>query len=145
MPINRDFLGRRFPPSEPYEVTRVKIREFADAIGDPSPLHRDPEAAKAAGYRDVVAPPTFLIVITLDAPALADPDLGLDYSRVVHTEQRFAHTRPVLAGDVVTCVSTITEIKTIAGNEKLGVETEIRTVEGELVCTSFSALVARGE
>src|SRR5271166_3904501 len=103
MALNRDYIGRSFPPSEPYEVSRVKIAEFADAIGDPSPLCRDRDAARAAGYPDVVAPPTFAIVITManSSYAVMDQDLGLDYSMVVHGEQRFEHARPLHAGDVV--------------------------------------------
>ena len=49
MPVNPDYVGRSFPPSEPYEVSRVKIAEFADAIGDPNPLYRDREAAREIG------------------------------------------------------------------------------------------------
>ncbi len=89
MALNRDFIGRSFPPSEPYEVSRVKIREFADAIGDRNPIYRDQEAAKAAGYPDVIAPPTFPIVVSLGNAYLADPELGLNYAMVVHGEQRF--------------------------------------------------------
>ncbi|MEO3829986.1 MaoC family dehydratase N-terminal domain-containing protein [Actinomadura sp. B10D3] len=144
MALNRDFIGRTFPPSDPYEVSRVKIREFADAIGDRNPVYRDQEAAKAAGYPDVIAPPTFPIVVSLGNPGLADPDLGLNYAMVVHGEQRFAYTRPLRAGDVITCTSTITEIKSIGSNEKMVVETEVRTVEGELVCTSYNTIVERG-
>ncbi|MGI5206506.1 MaoC family dehydratase N-terminal domain-containing protein [Spirillospora sp. CA-108201] len=144
MALNRDFIGRSFPPSEPYEVSRVKIREFADAIGDRNPLYRDREAAKAAGYPDVIAPPTFPIVVSLGNPGLADPDLGLNYAMVVHGEQRFAYTRPLRAGDVITCTSTITEIRSIGNNEKMVVETEIATVEGEPVCTSYNTIVERG-
>ena len=96
MALNRDYIGRSFPPSEPYEVSRVKIAEFADAIGDPSPLCRDRDAARAAGYPDVIAPPTFAIVITManSSYAVIDQDLGLDYSMVVHGEQRFEHVAP---------------------------------------------------
>jgi acyl dehydratase len=144
MPLNRDFLGRSFPPTEPYEVSRVKIREFAHAIGDPNPIYRDAEAAKAAGHPDVIAPPTFPIVVSLGNPALADPDLGLNYAMVVHGEQRFEYVRPMRAGDVVVCASTITEIKSIGNNEKMVVETEIKTVEGELVCKAYNTLVERG-
>ena len=81
MAINRDFLNHTFPASEPYEISRVKIREFADAIGDPSPVFRDPAAAQAAGYPDVIAPPTFPIVITAAAGnrAATDPELGINY------------------------------------------------------------------
>ncbi|GGU00581.1 MaoC family dehydratase N-terminal domain-containing protein [Actinomadura sp. NPDC048955] len=144
MALNRDFIGRSFPPSEPYEVSRVKIREFADAIGDRNPLYRDREAAKAAGYPDVIAPPTFPIVVSLGNPGLADPDLGLNYAMVVHGEQRFEYTRPLRAGDVITCTSTITEIRSIGNNEKMVVETEIATVEGEPVCKSYNTIVERG-
>ena len=92
MTLNRDYIGRSFPPSEPYEVSRIKIAEFADAIGDPSPLCRD---RRGPGRRvpDVIAPPTFAIVITManSSYAVTDQDLGLDYSMVVHGEQRFEH------------------------------------------------------
>lgn len=97
MALNRDFVGRTYPPSAPYEVSRVKIREFAAAIGDHNPLYRDQEAAQAAGYPDVIAPPTFPIVFSLQSGggALVDPDLGLNLAMVVHGEQRFEYTRPV--------------------------------------------------
>ncbi|GAA3964729.1 MaoC family dehydratase N-terminal domain-containing protein [Actinomadura viridis] len=144
MPLNRDFIGRSFPPSDPYEVSRVKIREFADAIGDGNPIYRDPEAAKAAGHPDVIAPPTFPIVVSLGNPALADPALGLNYAMVVHGEQRFEYTRPVRAGDVLVCTSTITEIRSIGNNEKMVVETEIATPEGEPVCKTYNTIVERG-
>ncbi|MGP4024605.1 MaoC family dehydratase N-terminal domain-containing protein [Actinomadura sp. 3N407] len=144
MALNRDFIGRSFPPTEPYEVSRVKIREFADAIGDRNPLYRDQEAAKAAGHPDVIAPPTFPIVVSLGNPALADPDLGLNYAMVVHGEQRFEYTRPIRAGDVVTCTSTVTEIKSIGNNEKMVIETDVKTVEGELICKTYNTIVERG-
>ncbi|MEU5876733.1 MaoC family dehydratase N-terminal domain-containing protein [Spirillospora sp. NPDC047279] len=144
MALNRDFIGRTFPPSEPYEVSRVKIREFADAIGDRNPIYRDREAAKAAGYSDVIAPPTFPIVVSLGSPALADPALNLNYAMVVHGEQRFEYSRPIQPGDVVTCTSTITEIKSIGNNEKMVVETEVKTVEGELIVKTYNTIVERG-
>ncbi|GAA2606042.1 MaoC family dehydratase N-terminal domain-containing protein [Actinomadura fulvescens] len=144
MALNRDFIGRTFPPSEPYEVSRVKIREFADAIGDRNPVYRDPEAAKAAGHPDVIAPPTFPIVVSLGGAALTDPDLGLNLAMVVHGEQRFEYLRPIQAGDVVTCTSTITLIKAIGKNEKMDIETDITTVEGELIVKTFNTIVERG-
>ncbi|TDD39774.1 MaoC family dehydratase [Actinomadura sp. KC06] len=144
MALNRDFIGRTFPPSEPYEVSRVKIREFADAIGDHNPIYRDQEAAKAAGHPDVIAPPTFPIVVSFGGNALADPDLGLNYAMVVHGEQRFEYVRPLRAGDVVTCTTTITEIKSIGSNEKIAVETDVKTVEGEMICKSYNTIVERG-
>jgi acyl dehydratase len=146
MAINPDYAGRTFPASAPYEVSRVKIAEFADAIGDPSPVYRDRAAAEAAGYPDVIAPPTFPIVVTMTASAAAvgDPGLGVNYARVVHGEQRFEYTRPLRAGDVVTAQSTIEAIRAVGGHTMLTTRTDIRTTGGEPVCTAFSTLVERG-
>lgn len=145
MPINRDFIGRSFPPTDPYEVSRVKIREFADAIGDPNPVYRDRAAAQALGHRDVVAPPTFPIVFTMagGGSALASPELGINFAMVVHGEQRFVYERPLYAGDSVVCESTITEIRSAGRNELLTVETEVKTVDGEHICTAYNSLVER--
>ena len=92
MPLDQSFIGRTYPPTAPYQVGREKIREFATAIGAGDPVHHDVEAAKAAGYPDVVAPPTWPIVITMAAlkQIVMDPALGVDYSRVVHGDQRFS-------------------------------------------------------
>ena len=146
MALNRDYLGRTFAAAEPYEVSRVKIADFADAIGDPNPLYRDKAAAQAAGYPDVIAPPTFAILITMagSARAVGDPGLGLNYAMVVHGEQRFEYSRQILAGDVVTAQATISDIKDAGRNVLLTTTTEIRTVEGEHVCTAHSTLVERG-
>ena len=146
MAINPEYAGRTFEPSEPYEVSRVKIAEFATAIGDSSPLCRDRAAAQAAGYPDVIAPPTFAIVITSGANArlIADPDLGVNYAMVVHGEQSFTHSRPLHAGDVVVAQSTIESIKQIRTMTTMATVTEIRTADGEHVCTARSTLVERG-
>jgi acyl dehydratase len=144
MALNRDFIGRAFPPSEPYEVSRVKIREFAEAIGDPNPIYRDRAAAKAAGYSDVIAPPTFPIVISLAMGSLTDPELGLNFAMVVHGEQRFVYERPLRAGDVVVTESKIAGMRSIGRNERLDIETIVTTVEGEHVCTAHNVLIERG-
>ena len=146
MAINRDYLGRTFPPADPYEVSRVKIADFADAIGDPNPVFRDRDAAIAAGHADVIAPPTFGIVISMagSARAVADPGLGVNYAMVVHGEQRFEYSRPLVAGDVVTAQATITDIRDAGRNVLLTTKTEIRTVDAEHVCTAHSTLVERG-
>jgi acyl dehydratase len=146
MAVNRDYAGRQFPVSEPYEVSRVKIAEFAAAIGDPNPVYRDRAAARAAGYPDVIAPPTFAIVISMasSGAAIADPGLGLNYAMVVHGEQRFEYTRPIVAGDVLTAQPTITEIRDAGRNVMLTTSTELRDGAGELVCTALSTLVERG-
>ena len=146
MAINRDYAGRVFAASEPYEVSRVKIAEFAAAIGDANPVYRDRAAARAAGHADVIAPPTFAIVISMagSGAALADPGLGLNYAMVVHGEQRFTYTRPLVAGDVVTAQVTLTEIRDAGRNVMLTTSTAITTVTGELVCTALSSIVERG-
>jgi acyl dehydratase len=144
--INPDYVGRTFEPSEPYEVSRVKIAEFATAIGEPSSLCRDRSAAQAAGYPDVIAPPTFAIVVTAGGSAklMSDPGLGVNYAMVVHGEQSFAHARPLHAGDVVVAQSTIESIKQVRNMTTMATVTEIRTVDGEHVCTARSTLVERG-
>ena len=147
MALNKEFVGRVFGPGEPYEVSRVKIAEFADAIGEPSELCRSKEAAQKAGYPDVIAPPTFAIVISMKSTAVlqADPGLGLDYSMVVHGEQSFAYSRPLHAGDVVVATSTVESIRVIGGMSMMVTSTDISTVDGEHVCTAKSTIVERGQ
>jgi acyl dehydratase len=146
MAINTDYIGRTFEPSEPYEVSRVKIAEFADAVGEPSPLCRDQAAARAAGYPDVIAPPTFAIVVNAknSARVTHDPDLGVNYAMIVHGEQSFSHARPIHAGDVLVSQSTIESIRSAGNITMLTTVTQIRTVDGEDVCTARSTLVERG-
>jgi acyl dehydratase len=144
--INPGYAGRTFQPSGPYEVSRVKIAEFADAIGETSLLCRDRAAAQAAGYPDVIAPPTFAIVISMASSgrAVADPGLGLNYAMVVHGEQRFEYHRPIGAGDVLTATSTISDIREAGSLTMLNTRTDIQTVSGEPVCSAYSTLVERG-
>ena len=146
MALNPEYVGRVHGPSEPYEVSRVKIADFADAIGEPSELCRDRDAAVKAGYPDVIAPPTFAIVVSLrHAHELHDdPGLGLDYSMVVHGEQSFRHSRPLHAGDIVTATTTVDSIRHVGGLSMLVTSTELATVDGEHVCTAKSMLVERG-
>ena len=146
MPVDQSFVGRVYPPSPAYRVSREKIREFADAINDPNPAYRDPAAARALGHADVVAPPTFAIVLTSRAGSqvIHDPDLGIDYSRVVHGEQRFVHHRPVLAGDELAVVVTVEQIRVAAGNDIVTTRGEVQTADGETVLTAYSTIVARG-
>jgi acyl dehydratase len=146
VPLDSSFIGRSYPPTEPYEVGREKIREFADAIRDPNPAYRDPDAAKALGHPDVIAPPTFAIVLSMRAAGqvVADPALGLDYSKVVHGEQRFSYRRPIRPGDRLVVVMTVENVRSAAGNDILTTKGDISTVDGELVVTAYSTLVARG-
>jgi acyl dehydratase len=147
MPLDQSFVGRSYPPTAPYLVGREKIREFASAIGATDAEYHDPEAARAIGYADVVAPPTFPVVITMAASRqiIADPELGLDYSRVVHGDQRFVYTRPVVAGDTLICVNSVQDIAQRGGHDFLTTRTEVTTEGGEPVVTVWAKLVQRGE
>src|SRR5919112_3411329 len=147
MALDRELVGRSYPPSAVYEIGRAKVAEFATAIGADDPVHRDVEAARAAGHPDVVAPPTFAIVVSLEAAfvVLSDAEVGLDYSRVVHGEQRFTHHRPIRAGDRLVATTTIDAARTVAGNDLLTARVDLATEDGEPVCTSTSMLVARGD
>jgi acyl dehydratase len=144
--VDPSVIGRTYPATEPYRVSREKIREFADAINDPNPIYRDPAAAQQAGYPDVIAPPTFPIVLTLTAghQALLDPQLSIDYARVVHGEQRFVHSRPVHAGDELQVVVSISDVRTAAGNDIVTTRGDVSTPAGEHVLTAYSTIVARG-
>jgi acyl dehydratase len=146
MPLDPSFVGRSWPPTEPYLVGREKIREFARAIGAENAEYHDPEAARAIGYADVVAPPTFPTVVTnvVSRQVIADPELGMDYTRVVHGDQKFAYARPVVAGDALVSVITVEEITQRGGHDFITTRTDISTESGELVVTAWSKLVQRG-
>ncbi|HZX37578.1 MAG TPA: MaoC family dehydratase N-terminal domain-containing protein [Streptomyces sp.] len=145
MALDQSFVGRTYPPTPPYEVGREKIREFAEAVGDANPAYTDPEAAEALGHSDVIAPPTFAFAITFKAAeqVIQDPQLGLDYDRVVHRDQKFAYARPVRAGDRLTVTSTIETIKSLAGNDVVEIRGEVHDEAGEHVVTAWTKLVAR--
>ena len=108
MSVSQDVVGRTYPPIAPYQVGREKIREFAAAVKATDPAHHDVDAARAAGYADLVAPPTFAVVVSqrADAALVNDPAAGIDFSRVVHADQRFTHHRPIVAGDELTAAVT---------------------------------------
>ncbi|MCU1417576.1 MAG: hypothetical protein JWP32_1750 [Schumannella sp.] len=145
--MNPELQGRSYPATPPYLVGREKVREFARAVLATSPLNLDPEAARAAGYSDVVAPPTFATVVQ-DAPLqqlLADPDAGIDFSRVVHGDQRFTFSRPIVAGDELSATLTVTSVKSLGGHSMLTAESSIADATGAHVVTATSTLVVRGE
>ena len=147
MPVNPDIQGRSYPATAPYLVGREKVREFARAVLSTSPLNLDPEAARAAGYPDVVAPPTFATVVQ-DATLqqlLADPDAAIDFTRVVHGDQRFTFTRPIVAGDELTATLTVTSVKSLGGHSLVTAESSIADGTGAHVVTATSTLVVRGE
>ena len=143
MPVNPELVGRDFPPTSPYLVGREKVREFALAVFAEEPQHTDPAAARALGYADVVAPPTFAIVVqelTLQQ-LLAQPDSGIVLQNVLHAEQRFAYTRPIVAGDELTGRLSVTGIRTLGGNAMVTSESAITDASGAHVVTATSILL----
>ena len=147
MPLDPSLAGHRYPPAPPYEVGREKIGEFARAIGDTSPVTTDADAARALGHRDVVAPPTFATVLSLRAmeQVIRDEKLGIDFSRLVHGEERYAYDRPITAGDVLVATVTIDAIRAAGGHDMVTLRTEVETTDGQHVLTATSVLVIRGE
>jgi acyl dehydratase len=147
MPLDPSYTGRTYPPTTPYLVGREKIREFATAIGADDAAYHDPEAARALGHPDLVAPPTFPIVLTAATThqLIDDPGLGLDFSRVVHADERFSYARPVVAGDELVCVNTIEDISSRGGHDFLATRAEVTTTAGVPVLTAYARLVVRGE
>ena len=147
MGVNPELLGTAFEPTEPYVVGREKVREFASAVFATAPIHHDVEAAIAAGYSDVVASPTFPIVIqekTLQQ-LLSHPGAGIDFSRVVHGDQKFEYQRPLVAGDEVVATLRVTKIQSLGGHTMVTSESTITTTAGEPVVVATSTLVIRGE
>lgn len=145
--VNVAIQGKTYPPTRPYLVGREKVREFASAVLASAPVHVDVDAAKAAGYADVVAPPTFAVVIqqaTLEQ-LLADEEAGVDFSRVVHGDQSFSYTRPIVAGDELTATLTITSVKQLGGHSMVTASTDVVDSAGTHVVTAVSTLVVRGE
>ena len=145
MPTASDAIGRVFAPVT-YAVGREKIREYAHAVGETNPLHLDLEAARAAGHRDLVAPPMFAVVYSSPVlmPALFDPEIGLDFSRMVHGAQEFAWGPLVVAGDEIT-----TEAELVGKEERGGMgffvfETRSDNQDGDRVCTGTWTNIVRG-
>jgi acyl dehydratase len=146
MAVNPDFAGRTYPPSGPYAVDAAMLSAFAEAVGSTDPVHHSAEAARAAGYRDVIAPPTFAVSLAqqCDAQYIRDPEAGIDFSRVVHGEQRFVHHRPITAGDEVMGVLTVDSIRQAGGHSMVTTRTELSAADGTALCTSTSTIVVRG-
>jgi acyl dehydratase len=143
MALDPDAVGRTYALPEPYVVGREKIREFADAIGEAGAAYRDPAAAANLGHPDVIAPPTFPILLTMPASVALCTELGIDMAHVVHGDQRFAYTRPVRAGDRLVSVTTVEKVMARAGNEFLSTRTDVTTEAGESVVAVWSRLVVR--
>lgn len=147
MGVDVDYAGRVYPPAETYEVGRVKLAEFAEATGLTHPAFTDPAAAQALGHPDVVAPPTFAVVIAQRAEAqlFRDPAAGIDFSRVVHADERFTHHRPIVAGDRLRTTLHVDSIVERAGLTMITTRAEIADEAGAAVASVVSTLAVRGE
>lgn len=147
MPVNPDLPGRVYPAAAIYDVGREKIREFAHAVKATNSAHFELEAARALGYADLLAPPTFAIIVAqrADAQLIEDADSGIDFSRVVHGEQRFTHHRPIVAGDALQAALHVDSVRAMGGGIMITTRAEISTTAGEAVATTVSKIVVRGD
>jgi acyl dehydratase len=147
MTIDPGLQGRSYPAGETYSVGREAIRDFARAVKATNPAHYDVDAAKALGHADLVAPPTFAIIVAqrADAQLIDDPGAGIDFSRVVHADQRFIHHRPIVAGDQLVAELHVDQVRAMGGGAMITTRAEISTVDGERTATTTSSLLVRGE
>jgi len=147
MAVNTSYAGRVYPPGEVYQVSAEKIREFAESTANTHPAHTDPSAARALGYPDVVAPPTFAVVIAQRAEGVyvQDPDAGIDFSRVVHADERFTHHRPIVAGDRLTPTLTVDAVTERGPLAMVTTRVELTDDDGAPVASVVSTLAVRGE
>jgi acyl dehydratase len=139
-----DAVGKTYPPTS-YAVGREKVREFAAAVGEESPLHHDLDAAREAGYADVVAPPMFAVVFggRAMAPALFDPEVGIDFSRMVHGGQEFVWGPPVVAGDEIATEVEVKDVAERGGLQFFVFESRSTNQDGETVCTGTWTNIVR--
>jgi acyl dehydratase len=145
MPVNTEAIGRRYEPVT-YAVGREKIREYADAVGETHPLHHDLEAARAAGYKDLVAPPMFAVIYAGRAvfPGIFDPEVGINFAMMVHGSQEFVWGPLVVAGDEISTVATVKQISERNGMGFYVFESVSENQDGETVCTGTWTNIVRG-
>lgn len=139
-------IGKTYDP-DTYAVGREKIREYASAVGETNPLHFDVEAARAAGYQDLVAPPMFAVVYGARAvmPAIFDPEVGIDFAMMVHAGQEFVWGPVVVAGDELTTRTSVSDISVRRGMRFYVFETVSENQREETVCTGTWTQIVRGE
>jgi acyl dehydratase len=143
--VQTSAIGKTYAPLT-YAVGREKIREYANAVGETNPLYLDLEAARAAGYADLVAPPMFAVVYSAPAvtPAMFDPELGLDFARMVHGGQELVWGPLVVAGDEITTTTSVKDVSERGGMEFYVLEAKSENQRGETVCTGTWTLIVRG-
>jgi len=144
--VRTEHIGKTYPVST-YAVGREKVREYALAVGESNPLYLEVEAAREAGYDDVVAPPMFAVVYGMQAvtPALFDTELGIDYARLLHAGQEFEWGPLVVAGDEITTTVTVSDISERRGNSYVALRSTSTNQRGETVCVGVWSNIVRGE
>jgi acyl dehydratase len=145
VPVSTEAAGKSYPPAT-YAVGREKIKEYAHAVGETNPVHLDVEAARGAGYADVVAPPMFAVVYSAGAmaPAILDPDVGINLAAMVHGGQEFVWGKPVVAGDEISTTATVKEVYEKDGKGFYVFESQSTNQDGEDVCTATWTNIVRG-
>jgi acyl dehydratase len=143
--VNTEAVGKSYPETT-YAVGREKVREYAFAVGETNPLHLDVEAARAAGHRDVVAPPMFCVVYSgpAIAPAIFDPEVGINFALMVHGGQEFTWGPLVVAGDEITTKVSVASIEQRGGNGFYVFESVSTNQDGATVCTGAWTNIVRG-
>jgi acyl dehydratase len=137
--------GKTYPPFE-YEVGREKIREYANAVSEHTPVHHDREAARAAGFRDVVAPPMFAVVYSAGSVAagVLDPEVGINFARMLHGGQEFVWGEPVCSGDTITTTTTVKDLYERGGMEFYVFESVSQNQDGQEVARGTWTNIVRG-
>jgi acyl dehydratase len=145
VPVNEQAVGKAYPPVV-YAVGREKIREYAHAVGETNPVHLDLDAARAAGYADLVAPPMFAVVYSAPAvgAGILDPEVGINFAMMVHGGQEFVWGAPVVAGDEITTQAAVKEAYAKGGNGFYAFESVSTNQDGATVCTGTWTNIVRG-
>jgi acyl dehydratase len=145
VPVNTQAVGKTYEPTL-YAVGREKIKEYARAVGETNPVHLDVQAARAAGYADVVAPPMFAVVYCAQSmgPPLFDPEIELNFPLMVHGGQEFEWGPLVVAGDEITTVARVKEIYERDGRGYYVFESLSHNQRGEQVCRGTWMNIVRG-
>jgi acyl dehydratase len=145
MPVNTQAVGKTYEPTV-YAAGREKIKEYARAVGETNPVHLDEQAARAAGYADVVAPPMFAVVYSSPGlgPAIFDPDIAINFAMMVHGGQEFEWGPPVVAGDEITTTVSVKDISERAGLGYYAFESISTNQRGEQVCRGTWTQIVRG-
>jgi acyl dehydratase len=145
MPVNKQAIGKKYEPTT-YAVGREKIREYARAVGEENPVHLDVQAARAAGYADLVAPPMFAVVYSAPSvgPPIFDPEIELNFAMMVHGGQEFVWGPPVVAGDEITTTAAVKDISESDGRGCYVFESISTNQRGEQVCRGTWTNIVRG-